>query len=184
MASVARERAVRSGPHACEAVPSSGADGTLSWRRSELRRARVPTAARHGAAVGPYRLYQTAPAPRRGGTNTHPWMPAEPGAPRFLRMAMSKGCGGMFGPRPQRGRTFALRSRHCTISCTITDSGGRFAESLAFLHTQCDEASAELQWERSRFLAESAPVADRKAVAPRPICFEQVPILRITSRLR
>jgi hypothetical protein len=41
--------------------------------------------------------------------------------------------------------------------------------------------SAERQWKMSRFLAESALMADRKTVAPRPGRFAQLPVLRILN---
>jgi hypothetical protein len=46
---------------------------------------------------------------------------------------------------------------------------------------QCDEASPQLQREKSNFLAESALAADRKPVAPRLRRVAQVPILRILT---
>jgi hypothetical protein len=48
------------------------------------------------------------------------------------------------------------------------------AESLAISSMQCGEVNAELQWEMSRFLAESALLADQKTVACCRRCFAQV----------
>ena len=71
-------------------------------------------------------------------------------------------------------------ANYCTISCTIPGSGGWLGGIIRqFLQTRCDEASAELPWETSEFLAESAQVTDRKTVAPEVEMFKQVLILCI-----
>ena len=71
------------------------------------------------------------------------------------------------------------QGNYCTICCTIPDTGGWLAGSLAISSTQCDDVSADRQWEALRILAKSAQVADRKTVAFRFETFTQVLILRI-----
>jgi hypothetical protein len=58
-----------------------------------------------------------------------------------------------------RTSSISRPATHCTLSATIPDSGGCRAESLAISSMQCGQVNAELQWEMSRFLAESASVA-------------------------
>ena len=73
------------------------------------------------------------------------------------------------------------QGNYCTICCTIPDTGGWLAGSLAISSTQRDDVSADRQWEGLRILAKSAQVSDRKTVAPRIETFTQVLILRILS---
>jgi hypothetical protein len=59
------------------------------------------------------------------------------------------------------------QANYCTICCTIPDTGGWLAGSLALSSTQRDDVKADRQWENLKILAKSAQVSDRKTVAPR-----------------
>ena len=71
-----------------------------------------------------------------------------------------------------------IQGNYCTICCTIPDTGGWLAESLAISSTQCDDVRADRERESLRIPAKFAQVSVRKTVAARSEPFTQVLISR------
>jgi endogenous inhibitor of DNA gyrase (YacG/DUF329 family) len=70
------------------------------------------------------------------------------------------------------------QANYCTICCTIPDTGGWLAGSLAISSAQRDDVKADRQWENLKILAKSAQVSAKNRRPPIEV-FAQVPILRI-----
>ena len=78
-------------------------------------------------------------------------------------------------------RAQKIQGNYCTICCTIRDTGGWLAESLAISSTQCDDVRADRERESLRIQAEFARVPLQKTVAARIEPFTQVLISRTLS---
>jgi hypothetical protein len=78
-------------------------------------------------------------------------------------------------------RAQKIQGNYCTICCTIPDTAGWLAESLAISSTQCDDVRADRERESLRIQAEFAQVSVRQTVAARIEPFTQVLISRTLS---